>query len=398
MQVLSMQVLAMGKPRSTVRFAVAMLAVYAAAIAPALLRHHFDPSVFIVAGDRVVDRTQLASPIIVHSNSDGYDGEYYYRLALAPFDLGQPLFGVTLDSPPWRMQRVVYPLLAWTVSLGQAWLVPWTLLLLNLAGIAVVALFAARLTQQLELAPLTALAIAMWPGFLVSITHDTTEIVAASFVLAALDRYFAGQLWAFAVLGAVAGLTRETSLLIPGGVLLYELYSRNFRAVFAGAAALLPFLVWRQVQPLLWGTAQTSTIANNITWPLAGITGAVASMIFGGYVTQTGVKGFILRSYALVSTVFLLGFSVMVALAGVRGLRKVLLVAWLPTAAVVSVLSARGPWIDPIAFFRAFTECWIVGCLVLGAEIRDSWIAKPALAVLIVMWIGAGGLSEWTID
>ena len=209
----------MEKSRSPLLFAVAVLAIYIAAIMPALLRQGFDTSVFIVAGDQHVDAAQLPSPIYVRPNSDGYDGQFYYRLALAPFDLRQLLDGIKVDAPAWRMKRMVYPVLAWALSLGQPRLVPLALLLINLAGIAAIALFAARLTRRLELPALVPFAIMLWPGFVVTLTHDTTEILSTAFLMAALDRYFAGRLVALAVLGAIATLTRETSALVLGGLL-----------------------------------------------------------------------------------------------------------------------------------------------------------------------------------
>src|SRR5581483_2374315 len=117
------------------------------------------------------------------------DSQFYYRLALAPLDGRDPLYGVTMDDPAYRTQRIAYPLLAWAASFGHPRLVPF--------------------------------AIALWPGFLVTLTHDTTEIVFAAFMLAALDQYFAGRLWLFAILGAVATLVRETGELILGGLFLY---------------------------------------------------------------------------------------------------------------------------------------------------------------------------------
>src|ERR1700758_5508700 len=80
---------------------------------PILARNGFDPSVFIHAGDRFVDPAHLESPIIVKLHADGYDGQFYYRMALAPLRMQQAALGIRFDSPRWRVQRIVYPLLAW---------------------------------------------------------------------------------------------------------------------------------------------------------------------------------------------------------------------------------------------------------------------------------------------
>ena len=379
------------------RFAIGIVLLYLIAIAPALVRHGFDASVFIVAGDQFVDRAQLASPIIVRPNSDGYDGQFYYRLALAPFDLSASVNGVTFDAPPWRMQRIVYPLLAWALSLGQPWLVPMALLCVNLIGIGLVALFALRLSRRLDLPDWLPLAITLWPGFIVTLTHDTTEIISAVLLLAAIDQYFANRLWRFAALGALGCLTRETGLFAVGGLLLYELWRRNARAVVACAAALAPALVWRELQRLLWGASLSSSVAGNVSWPLLGVIQAMASMIRGDYVAIPGLKGIVLRGFAFVSAGLLVAFCSLVATRISRG-PKAVAAAWLPLLALMSLLSAQAPWIEPIAYLRAFTECWVVGCLLLDAGLARSRFAKPALAVLSVIWIGAGWLSTSTIN
>jgi hypothetical protein len=391
------QVFVMEKPGAALRFALGALAIYLAAIMPALVRHGLDSSVFIVAGDRFVDTSKLPSPIYVRQKSQGYDGQFYYRLALAPFDLRQPLDGIELDAPAWRMQRIVYPVLAWALSFGRPQLVPLALLVLNLIGIGCVAAFAVRLTQRLALPPLVPFAIVLWPGFLVTLTHDTTEILSAALILAALDCYFAGRLVTFAVVGALATLTRETGVFILGGLLVYEGFRANWRAAAACLASLGPFVIWHQLQSMLWGTSTASVAANTTTWPFFGIITAWFSMMFGDYFPVGGFKGVVLRGYALASSVGLAAFSALVA-SRIPAARKPLVAAWLPIAALMSVLTATGPWGEPIAFLRAFTECWVVGCLLLDTRFAESWLVKPIAAAFIVFWIGAAWLTTSAIS
>jgi len=388
----------MAKSRSPLLFAVGVLAIYLAAIVPVLLRHGFDTSTFIVAGDHYVDATQLPSPIDVRPNSDGYDGQFYYRLALAPFDLRQPLDGIKIDAPVYRMQRMVYPVLAWAASLGEPRLVPLALLLINLAGLAAIALLAARLTRCLELPALVPFAIVLWPGFVVTLTHDTTEILSTAFLMAALDRYFAGRLVVFVALGAIATLTRETTALVLGGLFIYELLlQRNWARIVLCAVALVPVVIWRQTLATIWGATPSSAAIDVLTWPMLGIVDAFRSILFGDYVAATGIKGAILRAYAFVSIAFLVGFSAL-TVSRFASARKVLVAGWLPSVALMAVLGANGPWIEPIGFFRAFTECWVVGCLLFDARFAHSRLALPALATLLLIWIGAAWQTTSAIN
>ncbi len=387
----------MNKPVSAWLFAIAICALYAAAILPALQRHGFDVSALVVAGDQQVTASQLPAPIYVRVNSSGYDGQFYYRLALAPFDVRDPLYGVTMDDPAYRTQRIAYPVLAWAASFGHPRLVPLALVVVNLVGIAAVAFFAVQLTRRLALPLLVPFAIALWPGFLVTLTHDTTEIVFAASMLAALDQYFAGRLWLFAILGAVATLARETGELILGGLFLYELViCRQWKRAAICGLALLPFVVWREAQIGLLGVRSLGTAAGVVSWPLAGLAGALTSMVAGDYVTVPGFKGAVMRGFALLSALALVAFCALVVSRIPRG-NKALAAAWLPILALMSILSAQGPWIEPIAFLRTFTECWVIGCLLLDDRFAQSRYAKPAFALLLVIWVGAGWLSTTTI-
>lgn len=389
----------MKKPGAALLFALGALALYLAAIMPALQRHGFDVSAFIVAGDRFVDAAKLPSPIYVRPHSDGYDGQFYYRLALAPLDLSQPLHGIALDAPAWRMQRILYPVLAWAASFGRPQLVPLALLVLNLIGVACIAAFAVRLTRRLALPALVPFAIVLWPGFLVTLTHDTTEILSAALILAALDCYFARRLVAFGVVGAFATLARETSVFVLGGLLVYEIASRNWRAMAACLGSILPFVIWRQLQSLFWATSTSSSsvAANIVTWPFLGILTAWSNMAFGHYVPFGGLKGAVLRGYALVASAGLVAFSIQVV-SRVRAAPKALVAAWVPTVALMSILTADGPWVEPIAFLRAFTECWVVGCLLLDQKFADSRLVRPAFGILAVIWVGAAWLTTSAIN
>src|SRR6476469_4107940 len=56
----------------------------------------------------------------------GYDGQFYYYIATDPLNAAQHM-----DNPAFRLQRVFYPLVIMAVSLGQAALVPYAMILIN---------------------------------------------------------------------------------------------------------------------------------------------------------------------------------------------------------------------------------------------------------------------------
>src|SRR5688500_12450460 len=82
-----------------------------------------DISAFVVAGDNFVDPATVDPPIHVIEDSWGYDGQFFWRLGVDPFewDLDRPHHGVMFDSA-YRPPRIGYPLVAWALAGGHA---PW---------------------------------------------------------------------------------------------------------------------------------------------------------------------------------------------------------------------------------------------------------------------------------
>ena len=57
---------------------------------------HGHLSLFIMAGHTYTHRSQLP-PGLLRVPSAGYDGQFYYRLALDPFNWHHTAFGITMD-------------------------------------------------------------------------------------------------------------------------------------------------------------------------------------------------------------------------------------------------------------------------------------------------------------
>lgn len=372
--------------RAFSRFLRALLVTiaFAAALVPILARNGFDPSVFIMAGDQHVDAAKTPSAIVVKRNSTGYDGAFYYRLAIDPFTSDRTAHGVTLDNPQWRMQRIVYPLATWLASGGNAWLVPWALLVVNLLGLGAIAYFAQGLTERLGLWRWTPLLIMCWPGFIVTLTYDTTEILATALLLAALGSYYADRMVRFAALGALASLTRETCVLVLGCIAAFEVYKGavhrdQWDRIAICALTLVPFLAWRQAQFHIWGQyPQTSDIG----MLAVGLYEAVVHSFNG------------LRSasrHEVVTLVALLGFTGAVSYRAGGPLRAIdrqfpIAMGWLLITALMLTLRADGPWINSTAYLRALTEWFVVGCLLLGTIAPRHFVAAGFATMLAAVW------------
>src|SRR4051794_39041072 len=139
---------------------------------------HRDVSRFVVAGS---DYAAPSSEVAV-TDGHGYDGQFAYRLAVAPGQLTGRADGVVLDSPL-RLQRMTYPMAAHLVALGDAEDVPWALVLVNIVGIGLLALWAAVLARDAGRPPVTGLLVVGFFGFLTSLGRDLTEIATAALLV-----------------------------------------------------------------------------------------------------------------------------------------------------------------------------------------------------------------------
>lgn len=365
------------RPRT---FALATIALYSLLLLPMTASRNFDLSVFVYAGDVFVSRAGITAPIAIVSHSLGYDGQFFYRSALNPLSAERSAYGITLDNPAKRMQRIGYPSVAWLVSLGQPALVPASLLAVNLAGLGVIAACAAWLKRRHGLAWWFPFAITLWPGFLVALTHDTAEIAAAALLLSALACYLSNRLVAYCVLAAAAALTRETTIPVLLGLCAYETYTavtsppptRHLGRVVLSVLAFVPVGIWSQTVRSIWHQWPQPLSGNpDLGWPLVGVSNALLASLAGTRIWNADPPASLAtRVFVVLTTCGLIAFCVAVARRIPRLIRRPewagLATGWLLVLALMSLLTAGGPWIEPLSGFRAFTECWVVGCLLLA--------------------------------
>jgi hypothetical protein len=389
---------------SALAFAGMAMAGYLLLCLPALALGHFNPGVFVHAGDRFVNRAQTEAKLPVKQDSGGYDGQFYYRMAVHPFSMAPTAGGITFDHPPKRMERFLYPLLAWAISAGQPAGAAWALFGLNLCGLGAIAFLAHGLARRLNLPGTMPVAIMLWPGFIVALMYDTAEIVSAAFLLGAISVYLGSRLLAYAVLAACATFTRETTLPVFAGILAYEALAGrtgagrwpNWFRIGVCAGALVPFVAWREILTVLAHAApQAQGMAQDLGWPFLGAVKMLWGCIFGArHYASTPFKDMVIRIMVLLTAPAVLLFCglVLLRLKAAFGQARMapLAAGWLLTAALMSLLTASGPWIDPVAYFRAFTDCFLVGCLVLfatGFAPRLRSVALLGGAQLMIVWV-----------
>ena len=171
---------------------------------------------FVVAGSRYARPGAVPTGIPIVTGS-GYDGQFYFRMALDPADVARTAFGITFDSAE-RLSRIGYPFLAWLAAGGVRAAVPWTMVAVNVVALAVLGLLGAVLARSAGRHALAGLLVAAYPGFLWTLGRDTTELVAGAFLVGGLVALRARRPLLAGVLLAGSALSRETALATVGAV------------------------------------------------------------------------------------------------------------------------------------------------------------------------------------
>jgi hypothetical protein len=202
-------------------------------------------SLFVMAGHVYTHPAQLPRGLLLVP-SDGYDGQFYYRLALDPLNWNKTAFGITMDQS-YRYTRVGYPVLAWLVSAGQHQFVPIALVVVNLLAVAAMAVLGGIFARDSSRHALWGLAFAAYFGLVISVGRDTAEPLAEACMLGGLLAYRRAEssahsprvMYALTTAAfAIGAVTRETILFAPAAIAVVRIVAIIRRRANPGLADL----------------------------------------------------------------------------------------------------------------------------------------------------------------
>jgi hypothetical protein len=241
-------------------------------VAVGLLSYDGHVSRFVHAGTYFV----VARHGLVRQPGAGYDGQFVYRLSLAPLDVRTVAHGIRFDTPL-RTQRIGLPLLAWLLAGGgHAAAVPAALLGINIASLTAIAGMGGMIAGRAGRQPAWGALLAAPAGLQFSLLHDLTEPLEIALLLAGLLLLWADRYAASAGALAAAALTRETALLLVAAVALPRLRQlvRDRRPARHDAVWLTPVVVWLAWQAYIAAATGASPLGrggrDNVGLPLAG--------------------------------------------------------------------------------------------------------------------------------
>jgi hypothetical protein len=257
--------------RPIVPGSIALLAALAFVLARWQLWAKGDITRFILVGRHFATPSQLPPGIAV-APTYGYDGQFFYRLALNPVNFSHIAYGIRVDQP-YRYMRIGYPWLTWLVSFGQHVLVPVMLVVINIVAIGAIGYLGGMFARLGGRHALAGLVLPAYFGLLTSLSRDTAEPLAAACLLGGLVAIRARRPVLAGLLLAYGALTRESVMVAVAAVAIVDFIGviRRRRSVRPGRDDLvwaLPtaaFVAWQVVVKLAVGRFPLLVDANGNT-------------------------------------------------------------------------------------------------------------------------------------
>lgn len=183
----------------------------------------------------------------VRTEGKGYDGQFTYFIARDPLGAVE-LQQFQIDDPAYRYQRILHPVLARLLSLGNDALLPWVIVGIDVIMLVVGVMALERLLAAQGVNRWHALTYGLFAGVVAATRAGTTEPLAYGLVLLAILFGERGRLGFQAVFFALAALAKEPTLFFAAGYILAYLSQRRGRDAFhLGVIAFVPFALWQVV-------------------------------------------------------------------------------------------------------------------------------------------------------
>ncbi|GAB4318223.1 MAG: hypothetical protein Kow00117_08380 [Phototrophicales bacterium] len=318
--------------------------------------------------------------------STGYDGQFVYFIAR---DGAQAV--PYIDGPTFRYQRIFYPVLARALSLGNAELLPWVLIAINIIALGAGTGMLAYLLTQMGMSPYLALIYTVWVGNLFALRFNLTELLCFALALWAVIAYQRERYIQVILLLVLSTLTKELGLIFAGGLALHTIVvKRQWQWSFLiGSTPFMTLMLWWFILRLwLEGSPTSYPAARGFSWiPLGGLWSVLSQP--ENLAQETRTVQFILAVIFLGIPAILL-FSVAIYQIWRKGrqiVQQEVNNAWTLSLLLASVgfvfIMPGVSWQDPAAAYRVAAPLIIGGILFIG-QFYPKW-----LKWLVIYWLPA---------
>ena len=326
-------------------------------------------TLFIMSGVKYSHPAQM-SPRISHVTKAGYDGQFYYRLALNPFNWHKTAYGITMDHN-YRYTRIGYPLVAWILSAGQHRLVPTVLVVINLICIGIVGWLGGKFARESGRHALWGLLFVAYFGLVISIGRDMSEPLADACMLGGLLAYRHSRYLLAALLVTYGVITNEPILVLAVAIAatrLYLMYRRRARPGREDLVWVLPgaaYVVLQGIEHVLVkGTAGgQADVSANLTWPFKAMIPALYRDIHRMSWSHLGMYDINLIEFIALATVVIAGLLVLRSTTAPLHER----VAFVSFVLVEMVIASGQFWDSTFGDGRTYIDAFLLAVIMLLA-------------------------------
>ena len=198
----------------------------------------------------------------------GYDGQFYYAIAHAPF----AKYGPEIDFPPGRQLRILFPLLGYVASLGNAAWLPYAMPGVNLLMIGLLAVLGAKWAGHHGLSPWYGLTLPLVVNALMPPLRNLTDTTAMAMAFWLMYATLRDQRpWWVGLAGLAAVLAREQNAALLALVIGHSLWQRRWGTLAACVVAAAVWAGWVWWLTDMYGQKPFLPTAGNFGPPFSGL-------------------------------------------------------------------------------------------------------------------------------
>jgi hypothetical protein len=229
--------------------------------------------------------------------SEGYDGQFAYYIAIHP-NLDD--VSSQLDVPAYRYQRILYPIFARILSLGQVTWIPWTLIVINILSQVVGTALLCVFLNSFEVPVRYSLIFGLWAGTVIGVGTDLYEPLTYSLVIGAVLARSKEKQWLSSILISGSLFAKETAILFWAAFLISDLIQKKrLKEILFILVPIIPYGLWQgwlYFQFGAFGLGSGGAMATPFEW-----------IPYGGFIRigSAGIKVLVLFSFIFGPTIIL---------------------------------------------------------------------------------------------
>jgi len=198
----------------------------------------------------------------------GYDGQFYYAIAHAPF----AEYGPEVDIPGGRQLRILFPLLGYAASFGNAAWLPVAMPLVNLMMLGLLAFLGAKWALHHDLSPWYGLTLPFVVNALMPTLRNLTDTTAMAMVFWLMYSAMRGHRpWWVGLAALAAVFAREQNAAVLALVIGHALWQRRWGTALAVCLAGAAWVWWVWWLTRQYGSPPFLPGAGNFAPPFEGL-------------------------------------------------------------------------------------------------------------------------------